>query len=157
MKKLFYLLFLLPLTVLMSCKDDDKDFSPVDMTITLSGVTVDNGEFYTVAGEKVTIDRLDVKSIDGKNTGLANVVFDLNGAPIFNYPGSGNLGEFSTENFPAGKYSLGITGNLLQVDSSIKIFAISYPLTVVESAEDLPEGAPELGTYSFTYKITNTD
>ena len=156
MKKLFYFCFLLPLAVLMSC-NDDKDFSPVDMTLTLSGVTVSDGHFYTVGGEEVTIDKLEVKSVDGKNTALANVVFDLSGAPIYNYPESPNLGSIPTENLPIATYSLGITGNLLQVDQSIKIFAISYPLTIVGSVEDLPAGVPEIGTYSITYKITEAD
>lgn len=156
MKKLFYLCFLLPLAVLMSCKDD-KDFSPVDMTITLSGVTISDGHFYAVSGDKVTIDGLEVKAIDGTKTGLANVLLDLSGAPIPDFPGSGNLGVINTGNLPYATYSLGVTGNLLQVDQPLKIFAISYPLTIVESEEDLPAGVPETGTYSCTYKITSAD
>lgn len=154
MKKLFYLFFLLPLAVLMSCKDD-KDFSPVEMTLTLSGVTISDGHFYAVSGDIVTIDRLDVESVGSEKTGLANVLFDLSGAPIPDFPGSPNLGRINTENLPLATYSLGITGNLLQVDQPIMTFVVSYPLTIVESEDELPAGAPEIGTYSCTYKITD--
>ena len=153
MKKLFYTLILLPLSILMSCQDDN--ISPVDMTLTLSGVSVSNNKFYTVAGENVTIDNLTVKAVDGKNTNLANVVFDLNGAVILRNPADENFGSFSTESFAEGTYSLNVSGNLLQVDSSIQIFAVTYPLTVVESAEDLPTDAVDLGTYSMTLRITD--
>lgn len=153
MKKLFYLFLLLPFSLLMSC-NDDKDFSPVDMTMTLSGVTQVNGNFYTVAGENVSIDNLSVKAIDGKNTSLANTMFSLNGAPLFGEIGSESIASFSTENLTPGTYEIQVTGNLLQVDSSIKIYAVVYNLTVVESVEDLPADAPAIGTYSQTIKIT---
>ena len=153
MKKLFYTLILLPLSILMSCQDDN--ISPVDMTLTLSGVSVSNNKFYTVAGENVTIDNLTVKAVDGKNTNLANVVFDLNGTLILRNPADENFGSFSTESFADGTYSLNVSGNLLQVDYSIHIFDVTYPLTVVESAEDLPTDAVDLGTYSMTLRIAD--
>lgn len=148
MKKLFYLFLLLPFSLLMSCSDD-KDLSPVDMTLTLSGVSQSGNSFYTVAGENVTVDSFQVKSIDGKNTAVTNVVITLGNYPIF-----GDPAVIETENLPAGEYNLAITGNLLQVDSSIKVFAINYPLTIVESAEDLPAGAQDLGTYSQTIRVS---
>lgn len=152
MKKIFYL-FLLPLALLMSC-NDDKDFSPVDLTLTLSGVTVANGQFYTVAGENVTIENLEAKAQDGRNTGVNNVIFDLSGIPLIGTPGNPFSGTIPTENLQIGTYSLGLSGNLLQVESSLKYFAISYPLTIVENSEDLPEGAPEIGTYSLTDNLS---
>lgn len=155
MKKLFYLFLLLPFTMFISC-NDDKDFSPVDMTVTISGVTEVNDVFYTVAGENVTINNLTVKAIDGKSTDLANVQFSLDNAPIFPVPGSDTMASFSTNNLPAGTYSINAAGNLLQVDSPIKIFAVSYKLKVVESLEDLPDNAPEIATYSQTIRINNS-
>lgn len=150
MKKLFYLFLLLPFSLFVSC-DDDKDFSPVDMTITLSGVTQSNDNFYTVAGNDVTIENLDVKAVDGTSTAVTNVMFYLDGAPIFVAPGEA-IG-FSTENLPAGTYTIGVQGNLLQVDQSVKIFAVTYQVTIVDSQEELPTGAPEIGSYSQTITI----
>lgn len=154
MKKLLYLCLLLPFTMFISC-NDDKDFSPVDMTITVSGVTQSNDVFYTVAGENVSVDNLTVKAIDGKSTDVANVQFALDDVPLLpTPPGKESLTSFSTENLPAGTYALNVAGNLLQVDSSIKIFAVSYKLVVVDNEEDLPAGLPAIGTYSQTIKVT---
>lgn len=153
MKKLFYL-FLLPFAMLMSC-NDDNDISPVDMTLTLSGVSVSNDTFYTVVGSDVTINNLTVKSIDGKNTDVVNVVYNLNGVPLIGTLGNPFEGTFSTENWLPGNYTLGISGNLLQVDASVQVFAVTFPLTIVESSEDLPADAQVLGTNSQTIRLQN--
>lgn len=152
MKKLFYL-FLLPLAVLMSCNDDK--ISPVDLTVTLSGVSLSDGSFYTVAGENVTIDGVAAKSVDGKASEVANMVFDLSGIPLIGQPGNPFMGTFTTEDLKPGTYSLGLTGNLLQVDASIQVFAVSFPLVIVESADQLPADAQVLGTYSQTVRLEN--
>ena len=144
MKKLYYLFLLLPFSLLFSCSDDK--ISPVDMTLTLDGVSLVDNAYYTVAGETVSVEDLQVKSLDGKNAAVTNVVFYLNDVPFLN--------GFSTEGLSAGNYSLNITGNLIQVDASIKIFTVNYPLTIVDSEEDLPSGAPEIGSYSQTIRIS---
>ena len=138
----------------MACSDDN-DFSPVDMTLTLEGVTQSNEMFYTVTGDDITIENLQVKSIDGKNTSVANVVFYFNGIPLIGNPADPFTGTLSTEGIQPGTYSINVTGNLLQVDSSIKTFAVNYPITIVESSEDLPAGAPEIGSYSQTIRISD--
>ena len=154
MKKFYYLLLLLPFSLLMSC-NDDKDFSPVDMTLTLDGVTTSGDVFYTVAGENVSIENLSVKAVGNKNTTITNVTFSFNGIPLIGVPGDPFMGTFSTENLPAGTYAINVTGNLLQVDSPIKVFAVNYPITIVKDEEDLPSGAPEIGSHSQTITITN--
>ena len=150
MKKLFYLFLMMPMALLMSCKDDK--IADVDMTLTLDGVTFVDNNFYTVAGNEVTIESLEVDPVGGKSTSLANVQYFLSGAPIIGMPGEEGL-SFSTEDLEAGTYNINVTGNLLQVDSSIQIFAANYSLTIVESDDDLPAGAPEIGTYSQTLRV----
>ena len=61
MKKLFYLLFLLPLAFFASCSDDD-DLAQVDFSVTLSGVSQVDSKFYTVVGDTVSVDGVSVKS-----------------------------------------------------------------------------------------------
>lgn len=156
MKKLSYLLLLLPLSFLFSCSND-KDFSPVDLTLTLSGVTMSNDNFYTVAGETVTIDNLEAKAIDGTNSGVSNLVFYLNGVPLVGQPGNPFNGEINTENLPAGTYTLGVTGYMLQEGASLMDFASSYSLTIVSSEDDLPADAPEIGTYSTTVRFSTSN
>ena len=147
MKKLFYLLYLLPLSLLFSC-DSDKDFSPVDMTLTLSGVTLYNQNFYSIAGDDVTIQSLTTKAQDGKNSAVSNVVFYLDGMPLWGLPGNPFDGIISSEDLPAGNHTLDVTGTLLEEGSSIMTFAASYNLIVVDNSGDIPSGAPEIGTYS---------
>ena len=152
MKKIYYLLFLLPLSFLMACSDD---FTPVDMTVTLNGVTTSGESFYTVEGEDVSVENLEVKSIDGKPTAYSNVLFYFNGVPLMGNPENPLSAGFSTEDIPAGTYTLSITGSLLQEDASLKAFAVNYPLVIVSSQDDLPAGAPEIGSYSQTIRISN--
>ena len=154
MKKFYYLLLLLPFSLFFSC--NDKDFSPVDMTLTLEGVTsIDNG-FYTVAGENVILQNFEASSLDGSNTGVSNVMINLNGMPLLPEPDASYITSFSTENLRAGTYSLNITGTLLQEGSSVMNFALSYPVTIVDSEEDLPAGAPAIGTYSQTVRFSES-
>ena len=153
MKKLIYLFFLLPFSLLISC-NDDKDISPVDITLTLSGVTESEDVFFTVAGEEVSIEGITAKSIDGKNSALSNVIFYLNGMPLIGSPANPFQGTFSTEGFEAGTYYISMTGNLLQEGASIQIFTVEFPIKIVESQEDLPENAPEIGTYSQTIRMS---
>lgn len=154
MKKLLYLLLLVPLGMVTGCSKDDE-VKPFDMTLTLSGVTQDNGNFYTVSGNDVTIESLEVKALDGTSTSVANVVYFLDGMPLVGVPGDFFDGTFSTAGLPVGQHTLGVTGNLLQVGASIQNFAATYTLNIVQSEEDLPSGAPAIGTYSQTFQVKN--
>ena len=152
MKKLLYLLLLLPFSVLTSC--NKEDLAPFDLSLTLGGVTQVNNNFYVVSGDNVTIESLKVDPVGGKNTAVANVMFFIDNAPIFVNPWDAvNEIEFSTANLQPGVHTIGITGNLLQVDQSLQTFAVSYPLVIVEDKEALPADAPETGSYTQTVTI----
>ena len=147
MKKLLYLLLLLPLGLLVSC--DNDDFAPFDMTVNMSGVTQANDTIYTVAGENVTFESLKINPVGGKETQVTKVMFYVNGRPLFTNPWQlAAPTYFSTQNMNPGIYSIGISGNLLQVDQSINVFSVEFPLVIVASQEDLPAGAPALGSSS---------
>lgn len=149
MKKLIYLLLLLPFAALTSC--EKEDLAPFDMTLTLGGVSQYDGSFYAVQGDDITIESLKVNPVGGKNTALSNVMFYVDGVPLWANPWDTENGiTFSTANLPAGTHTIGINGNLLQVDQSIQVFAVTYKLVLVDSEEGLPEGAPELGSFSST-------
>ena len=149
MKKLFYLLLLLPFSLLTSC--DKDDLAPFDMTLTLSGVTQVDGTFYAVAGDDVTIENLSVDPVGGKNTSLTNVVFYIDNYPLFSNPWTPSvMNTFSTAGFKPGVHTIGVAGNLLQEDQSIQTFAANYSLVIVESFEDLPADAPTPGSFSQT-------
>ena len=156
MKKLFYLLYLLPLAFFASCSNDD-DLANVDLTLTLSGVTQieENGAFYTVAGNDITVDGVSVKSLTGKDATIVNVRYFFQGVPLpfLTNPDDPMLGTFSTEGIEAGNYTLSLTAQVLQVDKTITNVAANYRVVIVENAEDLPDNAPEIGTYHVTTTI----
>lgn len=139
--------------MLVGCSDDDN-LSPVDVTITMSGVTQSNDNFYAIAGDEVSCSNILAKAVDGKNTTVANMTFYLNGMPI-PYTPYDPFFTLSTEGMEPGTYTISFAGNLLQEDTSIKVFSGAYTLTLVENAENLPEGAPEIGDYSISFRISN--
>ena len=152
MKKLFYLLYLLPVLLMASCSNDD-DLAEVDLTLTLSGVTQVKGNFYAVSGDDITIDGIGVKSLTNKNATITRVMYYFEGIPLIGNPADPFLGSFSTEGLKSGTYALSFTGWVVQEDKSITTVACNFPVTIVSSAEDLPEGAPEIGTYSSTVTV----
>lgn len=151
MKKLFYLLFLLPLAFFASCSDDDE-IAQVDFNVTLSGVTKVNNNFYTVVGDTVSVNRAYVTSKTDKAATLAGVRYYLNGLLIpATIQADGDFSvDFTTAGMQPGTYTFGVTASVLQVDKSINTAVFSLPLYVVENKESLPEGAPEIGTYTVT-------
>ena len=150
MKKLFYLFLLLPISLLVSC-NDDKDITPADITMTLTGVTEVSNKFYTISGSEITVDNIEAKSIGTKPTLLQNITIFLVGIPLMNFPSFDNT--FSTERIPVGNHSIDITAYFIQEGASLQTVLISYPLVIVESPEDLPAEAPELGTYSLSIRV----
>lgn len=155
MKKVLYLLLLVPFAFLNSC--DKEDVAPFDMTLTMGGVTMADNTFYTVRGGDVAIENFVAQALGQDKTDVANVIYYLDGQPLLGLPGNPFTGIFSTVNIPAGKHSIGVAGTLLQVDHSIKSFAVSYPLVIVDNEEDLPGGAPALGSYSLTLRFADSD
>lgn len=154
MKKLFYLLFLLPLAFFAACSDDD-DLPEVDFTLTMSNVTQLNNTYYAIKGDTVKIDNVSVKSLTGSAATVTGVRYYLDYLPIMSNPIMTPFSTyFLTDKLPAQKYNLGITATVLQVDKSICSAAINVPLQLVESKDKLPEGAPEIGTYSTTMRIS---
>lgn len=155
MKKLFYLLLALPLALLASCSKEEV--APFNMTLTMGNVTTSGTTFYAVQGEDVTIEGLEVQATGNSKTDVANVMFYLDGMPLLGIPGAPFNGTFSTANIPAGQHTIGVSGTLLQVDHSLKTIAVNYPFTIVESQDDLPSGADDLGTYGVTISVSNSD
>lgn len=148
MKKLFYLLFLLPLAFFASC-NDDNDIAQVDFQVTLSGVTQSNNNFYTILDNTVTIDGVSVKSLTDKAATITGVRYYLDGYPIWASVEDNNFTfDFSTDNLKTGEHVLAITATVLQVDKTITQSVINVPLFIVENEEALPDGAPAIGTYS---------
>ncbi len=158
MKKLFYLLFLLPLAFLASCNNDD-DFPQVDLTLTLSNVYQDssNGQFYYVETEESNpvIEGIKATSlIDGKQAAVSNVFFTLNTfVRLWGTEEDPMQPVIPSEYLQEGVNYINISATILQVDKSIANCYLDVPLNAVTSEDDLPAGVGELGTYSYTMRM----
>lgn len=153
MKKLLLFLFALPLLMFSACSDDDK-LPSVNVEMTLSNVSKVGDTFYAVQGDEITVDGLSVKSLTNKGATVTNVIYRLRQGNEFAWI-TPSMDEpfnysFSTEDLSVGTYSLVVNATILQVDKSITQGYFGYPLQIVEQ---LPEGAPELGTYTVTTTI----
>lgn len=151
MKKYLYLLLLPMLALFAACSDDDDKLPNVDFTITMSNVAQSNNTFYAVKGDVVTIDQVAVKSLTSQNAAITGVRYFLSGVPLFGTMENPFSVDIPTESLEAGKYTINVTCTVLQVDKRIATAALNFPFVVVETADDLPDGAT-LGTNSLTVR-----
>ncbi|MDE6803891.1 MAG: hypothetical protein K2J29_04590 [Muribaculaceae bacterium] len=147
MKKLLYLLLLIPLGFLASCSSDD-DYPSVDIEVTFSNASVYNNVVYVLDGTNLTIDNIGIKSLNGSAATLANMTFFWDGAfqPGMTFGAYPLTLETATQ--PIGRHYLQFNCELLEVDKSILNGTFTYPVIIIEDEEDLPAGAPqEFETY----------
>ena len=137
MKKLLYLLLLLPLGFLASCSDDD-DLPAVEVT-----VNIDNAV-------PLTVQSINVESLNGKATGISGVNYVLDHVGLGYNIVSPFGAQINPAYLPVGNHLFTLSFDVLQVDKSIAYAQLSTIVTVVESAEDLPDGAtPETVTLHY--------
>ncbi|MDE7438457.1 MAG: hypothetical protein K2M93_08230 [Muribaculaceae bacterium] len=151
MKKLLYLLLLLPLGFFASCSDD-KDLPSVDITVNIENAVDANGKIYIVEGEPLTVAGIDVKSLNGKASGISGVNYVLDHVGIGYNIVQPFGGTISANLLPAGNHLLTLAFDVLQVDKSIAYAQLSTVVTVVPAVEDLPEGST-LGNVALTYHL----
>jgi hypothetical protein len=152
MKKLFYLLFVLPLAFFASC-DDDDDMAQVDLTLTLNGVTLSEGDYYAVQGDTIKIDGVNVKSLTNQAATVTGVRYFFDGYPVFGSIEHPFNCSILTTGIDSGTHTLSLTATILQVDKSITSAAVNFPVKIVDNKESLPADAPEIGTYSQTVRL----
>lgn len=152
MKKLLYLLLLPLMAFVASCSDDDDNLPQVDFSITMSNVVESNGAFYAVKGDVVSVDQVSVKSLTDKNAAVTGVRYFLDGIPVFGSVENPFSGQIPTEALSVGTYTLNVTCTVLQVDKTIANAVLNYPLIIVASADDLPDGTT-VGTYTLSDRV----
>lgn len=152
MKKLLYLLLLLPLGLLASC-DSDDDLPDVDITVTFDNVVEGEDAIYIVKGDSLKIQSVTCKGNDNKQAMVNEVTYVLDGFPLGTSVIAPYGAAIATDNFSAGKFLLGMRMNVLQVDKTLAFGVISFGFKVVESAADLPDGK-EPGTLTRTVRMS---
>lgn len=152
MKKLLYLLLLLPLGLFSSC-DDDNDMPDVTMNVSMSNVVQYDGITYVVAGDTIKVNSVTVKPVTGGNAAIAGgvtYIWDVytNEMSVGYSPVAPYGIDVPTATVGVGNHLLDLRMAIVQVDKSVANAFISYPIKVVASADDIPDPAPEKGTYT---------
>lgn len=148
MKKLLYLLLLLPLGFLTSCHDDD-DVPNVNLVVKLDNVGVKDNAVYAVQDTPITIEGVTCQGI-GSDAVVTSVTYYWDNLVLFVPPISPYGVTFDTAVQTPGTHVLGINARIAQVDKSLGFAATGLRITIVETADDLPEGV-ELGQQTITF------
>lgn len=153
MKKLLYLLFLLPMALFFSCSSD-SDYPNVDITVTMDNVTEVDGLLYAVQTDTVAVESVTVKSNTGETATLSSVEYIID----YRNVGVSIVSPFSylfpMQYLARGTHLFQIYMGVLQVDKSMASALVSNQLRVVPSEADLPVSAPPLGKVSVTYTVS---
>ncbi len=152
MKKLLYLLLLLPLGFLASCSDDDNDFPSVEVTVNVANAVDKDGQLYIVAGQPLTVDSIGVNGLGGKAAAISGVTYSLDhlymGYTIVKPFGA----SINAAYLPAGQHLFSLSFDVLQVDKTIAYARLSTIVNVVASESELPAGTT-LGTVPITVTL----
>lgn len=157
MKKLLYLLLLLPVAFLTGC-NDDNDVPEADLTITVqNAVKGSDNNIYTVAGtEYFGIKSITVRGTNGNNTAISGVIYNLD----YRFRFANIVEPFTLDLNPAllplGNHLLRCNFDILQVDKSIFSAAVDIPFTVVQNLSQVPgydESTTLLGDITMTYHV----
>lgn len=138
MKKLLYLLLLLPLAfVAPSCDDDDNKIPDVSIKTTIEGGVFHDDVIYVVQGEVLKIGvSLENKTNKDGQMGVVSFFWDHSIAgQALTVP---YTFEIPTENQPVGNHLLQAEMPIYVVDYPICIGYFDYVVKVVPTADDLP-------------------
>lgn len=142
MKKLFYLLAVLPMLILASCSDDDK-LPDVDLNVTFQDCSVDQNDntIYVVKGESFQIASIQLVVNEDKKGELGVVNYYLDGYRIGSSVVAPYSATISTENMNTGSYLLNIEAGIYVVDYPVCVGVTGYTVKVVETADEIPSTA----------------
>lgn len=154
MKKLLYLLLVIPFAMMVSSCSDDNDLPNVDITMTFDNAAVKDGSVYVLADDVFSITGLTTKAVDSnQQSAIVNVKYFWNGIPAPGLTWSSFPMEVNMEEMPLvekGANILGLQATLLETDKSMAYTAINLPIVAVENEEALPEGLT-LGEATITF------
>lgn len=159
MKKLLYLLLVIPFAMMFSSCSDDKDLPNVDITMSFDNAVVKDGTVYVIQGSVFSITSLTTKAVDSKQqSAIVNVRYFWNGIPAPGLTWSSFPMEINMEEMPqpeSGNNILGLDATLLETDKSISYCTMRIPIRAVENEESLPEGTT-LGEATLTFTTSQS-
>ncbi len=159
MKKLLYLLLVIPFAMMVTSCSNDKDLPNVDITMSFDNAVVKDGTVYVVQDSVFSITGLSTKSVDSnKPSAIVNVRYFWNGMPAPGLTWSDlpmNIDMAQMLQPESGNNILGLDATLLEVDKSISYCSLGIPIKAVK-IEDLPDGQqPGEATLTFTSARSN--
>lgn len=157
MKRILYLLFVIPLLGLISSCSDDKDLPQVSLSLDYSGATEQDGTIYVVQGDTLDITALRAIPAEGtKAATITNVTYFWDGVPQGLFPVSPFAISIKTAGMEPGKHYLEINATILQVDKEIGFAVTQFPIMIVENEDEQPEGGDN-GTINPDTRITDNE
>lgn len=147
MKKLLYLLLLLPLGFLGACSSDD-DLPDCDIEFTFYGLynSQSTGKAYLVQNSKAGVTSVEAKSLTDKPAIVQRVSYGWNNLdfqPVMTPPFAVN---FETSSFKVGNNLLSISMMILQEGKTVGYGSYQMVIEVVPDEESLPTDAVPLNT-----------
>ncbi len=135
MKKLIYLLLVLPL-IMASCKDDEDP--NVDFKVEISGGKNVDGTIYVLKGDTLTINDIFVESNDDRNVAMGAVSFFWDGQFLYTKQLPPYRIQIFTEKMILPNHILEFNCPLYVEDSPILTAYFRYPVKLVGSIDSIP-------------------
>ena len=135
MKRIFYLLLLLPLA-LVSCKDDD-DMPNVDFKVEISGGKYINGAIYVIKGDTLSIVNIEIMSHD-KKVAMGEVSYFWDGQFLFTNPFPPYKIKIPTDKMVLSEHRLHFNCPVYVEDYPILTAYFDYKVMLVEHSDSIP-------------------
>lgn len=137
MKKLLYLLLILPVISLVSC-DDDKDAPKVTVSVNIEGATRVGDVLYVVQGDDLTVESIGIKSSEGKDAIIGSATYYWDYYRFFATITKPYGVTITTSDVPEGSHLLEAVVTVYAVDYPPCEALLSYKVQIVKSAEQIP-------------------
>lgn len=137
MKKILFLVLVLPLLI-VSCNDDENDLPNIDFEVSITGGINIDGVLYVIKGDTLSIDSIDVISLDNKGAAIGAVTYFWDYFPIATNPFVPYGLKIATDRMHIGNHLLQMECPVYVVDYPILTAYFTYPIKLVESVDSIP-------------------
>ena len=156
MKRIFYLLLVLPLLGLVSSCSDDKDLPQVNLSIDYTGATEEDGTLYVVQGETLNVTALRAIPEEGTKAATVGVAaYFWDGIPEGRTAISPFAISINTADMEVGQHYLGVNATVLQVDKEVGFAVTRFPIVIVANENEQP-GDQDGGTITPDTRISDS-
>lgn len=144
MKKLLYLLLVLPFALAFTSCDNDDKLPDVNIALSFDNAVVSDGALYVLDTDTLELTNIVTTPVDGsKAATLANIRFYWNYLPAPALTWSPMPIKIPMAEMPLaskGANLLGFNATLLQVDKSIAYTSFNIPIVAISDADQFPDG-----------------